>query len=142
MDEQVRSIFHAKAAKEGYARKVGMRLVDLDEGYALVEMTPGAEDINLHGAVHGGAILSLMEEAFQISCNSYGTVAVALSVNVVFHRPAVQGRRLRAESKESHRSRKTAAYEIRVTDETNALVASCQALAYRKRDALPFLGEK
>jgi acyl-CoA thioesterase len=135
------SIFYEKVAEEGYARKLGMKLVGLAEGYALVEMTPRKEDLNIHGMVHGGAVFSLMDEAFQISCNSYGTVAVALNVNVTFHQPALEGCRLQAESKECHRSRKTATYQVRVTDQNNLLIATGQALAYRKKDPLPFLKE-
>jgi acyl-CoA thioesterase len=126
---------------EGYARKLGLELVELSEGRAVVEMVPMEGDANIFGMVHGGAIFSLMDEAFQASCNSHGRVAVALDVNVVFHHPAEPGVKLRAESKEIHRSNKTGAYEIKVTDERRMLIASCQALAYRKRERLPFLDE-
>jgi acyl-CoA thioesterase len=82
-----------------------------------------------------------MDEAFQAFCNSHGRVAVALDVNVVFHHPAEPGRKLRAESREIHGSNKTGAYGIKVTDERHMPIASCQALAYRKREGLPFLDE-
>jgi len=65
-----------------------------------------------------------------------------LNVNVVFHNPAKTGRRLRAESKEIYLSKKTATYEIKVMDDNDILIASCQALAYKKREKLPFLGEE
>lgn len=137
--EKVHSAIQARAAGENYANKMGLNLVSLSAGYALVEMKPGKEDTNIFGMVHGGAIFSLMDEAFQISCNSHGRVAVALNVNITFHAPAKMDCQLRAESKEIHRSRKTASYDIRVTDDTGRLIASCQALAYRKKETLPFL---
>jgi acyl-CoA thioesterase len=89
--------------------------------------------------VHGGAIFSLIDEAFELSCNAHGTVAVALSMSVTFHNPPDPGAVLRAESREIHRSRKTASYEIKVRDGKQLLIASCQALAYRKETPLPFL---
>jgi len=125
--------------KEGYARKLGLKLVEISEGRAVVEMVPKADDANMFGMVHGGAIFSLMDEAFQASCNSHGRVAVALDVNVVFHHPAETGRRLQAESREIQRSNKTGVYDIKVMDENHVLIASCQALAYRKKERLPFL---
>lgn len=134
------SALAARIGCQGLARKLGMRLVELQPGYASVEMNPGPEESNIFGTVHGGAIFALMDEAFQASCNSHGTVAVALSVNVVYHRPARSGATLRAEAREIHRSRKTATYEIRVKDGEGLLIASCQALAYRKQEPLPFLG--
>lgn len=130
-----------EASQEGYARKQGFDLVDIAPGYAVVEMLPQETDLNLFGMVHGGAVFSLLDEAFQISCNSHGTVAVALNVNVVYHNPAVAGRRLRAVSKEVHLSNKIATYEIRVEDEKGLLVATCQAVAYRTGKRLPFLDQ-
>jgi acyl-CoA thioesterase len=82
-----------------------------------------------------------MDEAFQFSCNSHGTVAVALNVSVVYHHPVRHGTGLRAESREVHLSKKTGTYDIRVFDDQGLLIASCQALAYRRKDRLPF-GEK
>lgn len=141
MGQEVFSAIAERVQSEGYARKLGLQLLEVSEGRAVVEMLPMEDDANIFGMVHGGAIFSLMDEAFQASCNSHGRVAVALDVNVVFHHPAEPGQTLRAESREIHRSNKTGAYEIRVTDENHTLIASCQALAYRKRERLPFLNE-
>ncbi len=138
MDEAIRGGLLDLVAREGYARKLGMHLVDLKPGHAVVEMVPDESDENIFGMVHGGVIFSLMDEAFQLSCNSHGTVAVALSVNVIYHHPVRRGCRLRAESREVHRSKKTGTYDIKAVDETGVLIASCQALAYRKKDLLPF----
>lgn len=139
LHESIRSAMFTRVEEEGYANKLGLRLLAVEEGYARVEMKPAAVDENIFGMVHGGAIFSLMDEAFQISCNSHGTVAVALSVNVVYHSPPETGATLTAESREIHRSAKTGTYDIRVRDEKDRLIASCQALAYRKKDRLPFL---
>jgi acyl-CoA thioesterase len=141
MDETIRSAMMKRVKNEGYAEKLGLRLLEVSPGRAVVEMRPQKNDENIFGMVHGGAIFSLMDEAFQVSCNSHGRVAVALNVNVTFHSPAPFDQMLRAESTEAHRSRKTATYHIAVTDEKGTLIASCQALAYRKKERLPFLEE-
>ena len=140
MDETIRSAMMARVKREGYAKKLGLKLVEVSSGKAVVEMTPRKDDENIFGMVHGAAVFSLMDEAFQVSCNSHGRMAVALNVNVTYHAPAPFDQLLRAESVERHRSKKTATYHITVTDEAGALIASCQALAYRKKERLPFLG--
>ena len=142
MENKAISAILKRVEKEGYAGKLGLRPIKLMPGYALVEMLPVETDKNIFGMVHGGAIFSLMDEAFQLSCNSHGTIAVALCVNVVYHNPPTAGLMLRAESKEIHRSKKTGTYDIRVTDEDGVLIASCQALAYRKKEILPFLDKE
>ena len=124
---------------EGYARKLGMQLTALEPGHAIVEMGPQDDTGNIFGMTHGGAIFSLMDEAFQVSCNSYGTIAVALHVSATYHLSPERNATLRAESTEIHRSNKTSTYDIRVTDDEGNLIASCIALAYRKKAKLPFL---
>lgn len=126
------------ARKEPYACKMGIRVVLLEPGHAVVEMDAEEEKGNIFGMLHGGAIFSLIDEAFQLSCNSHGTVAVALNVTVTYHQPPRKKGILRAESKEIHRSRKTGTYDIKVKDEQDALIASCMALAYRKGEPFPF----
>ena len=124
---------------EPFAKVVGINLLTVAEGYALVEMACAKEMENIFSMVHGGAIFTLLDEAFQFACNSHGTVAVALNVNVTYHRAPEPGSTLQAEAKETHRTRKTASYQILVRDERGRLIASCQALAYRREDRLPFL---
>ncbi len=141
MDEAIRSKMMERVKKEGYANKLGLELIEVSDGRAVVRMTCGKDHENIFGMVHGAAIFSLMDEAFQVSCNSHGRVAVALNVNVTFHASPAFGQSLRAESREIHRSKKTATYHISVTDEAGTLIASCQALAYRKKERLPFLEE-
>lgn len=131
-----------KAEQERYAKLLGIRLVELGPGHAVVEMQPREDLCNIFDMVHGGAIFSLIDEAFELSCNAHGTVAVALSMTLTYHNPPDPGSMLRAESQEIHRSRKTATYEIKVRDRNDLLIASCQALAYRKEVPLPFLKEE
>jgi acyl-CoA thioesterase len=139
VDQQVADALWKRVAQEPFARKLSLKLVKLEPGYALVEMALQPDTANIFETAHGGAIFSLIDEAFELSCNSHGTVAVALSVTVTYHRPPTQGAILRAESREINRSRRTGTYDIKVTENEGALIASCQAVAYRKNEKLPFL---
>ena len=139
MEKRIRDAFVENVAREPYARKMGIRLLNMAKGHAVVEMAPQEEHGNLLGMTHGGAIFSLIDEAFEISSNSHGTVAVALNMNITYHQAPNPSGLLRAESNEIHRTRKTATYEIKVTDEVKTLIASCTALVYRMGKELPFL---
>ena len=139
MENKAISSIFKEVEKEAYALKLGLRLLELRPGYAVVEMRPQEDNGNIFGMTHGGAIFSLIDEAFQVSCNSHGRVAVALNMTVTFHQPPGRESILRAESREIHCSRKTGTYDIKVWDEKGTLIASCLALAYRKKDKLPFL---
>jgi acyl-CoA thioesterase len=142
MDEKVREAIFRQVKKEPFAQKFGLKLVDLDEGYSKVEMdfTPDME--NIHGMAHGGALFALIDEAFETASNSHGTIAVALNMNITYLSSPARGAKLIAEAREFNRTQKTAAYDIKVFDDRNNLIASCQALVYRKGIPLPFLEEK
>jgi acyl-CoA thioesterase len=139
MDTKVIEAISRRVSEEAYAGKLGLILRKVEPGYALVEMAINDDMGNIFGMTHGGAIFSLIHEAFEISCNAHGTVGVALSMTVTYHRPPSGGSVLKAESKEIHRSTKTATYDIKVIEGNDILIASCQALASRKKEKLPFL---
>lgn len=138
MDADRRASFFKRVKEEPFPRLLDIKLLDVGEGYALCEMYYTEAMDNIHGMAHGGAIFSLIDEAFEISSNSHGTVAVALNMNVSYVKAARKGSILRAESKETNKGRRTATYYITVSDD-QGLVAICQALVYRKGEALPFL---
>jgi acyl-CoA thioesterase len=130
-----------KVSEQPLAPRMGLSLVDLAPGRALVKMETGPHLTNILGGIHGTAIFALIDEAFQASCNAHGTVAVALNMNLTFHQAPEVGDVLTAEAKELHCGRRTGTYLISVRDSQNRLIATCQALAYRKREHLPFLPE-
>jgi acyl-CoA thioesterase len=141
MDEKIKAAIFQQVAKEPFAKKFGIQLIALEEGYSRIEMvfTPDME--NIFGQAHGGALFALIDEAFETASNSHGTVAVALNLNVTYVSSPASGSRLIAEAKEFNRTNKTANYEIKVSDDQNHLIAACQALVYRKGIPLPFLAD-
>ncbi len=141
MDDGKRNAYFGQVGKEPFARLLDIHLKDVAEGYALCEMRYTGELDNIYGNAHGGAIFGLIDEAFEISSNSHDTIAVALNMNVTYMRPAKKGSLLLAESRETHKTRRTASYYITVKDGDDT-IAVCQALVYRKSDAIPFLPER
>lgn len=139
MNESLKKDWEKKVAEEPFAKKFGLKLTGVEEGYAKVEMnfTPDME--NLFGMAHGGAIFSLIDAAFEVASNSHGTMAVALNMNINYLASPDKGAVLTAEAKEINRTKKTAAYDIRATDNSGKLLATCQTLVYRLEKPLPFL---
>ena len=141
MNERVKEAIFRQVAQEPFARKFGLKLAALDEGYSKVEMTFSPDMENMFGMAHGGALFALIDEAFETASNSHGTLAVALNLNITYVSSPQRGSRLTAEASEFSRTNRTANYSIRVTDEKGGLIASCQALVYRKGTPLPFLAD-
>ncbi|MRR16036.1 MAG: PaaI family thioesterase [Deltaproteobacteria bacterium] len=139
MDEKIRQAIFRQIEKEPFGKKFGLKLLDAEEGYARVEMHFTQDLENMFGMAHGGAIFSLIDAAFEVASNSHGTMAVALNMNITYLASPAKGSRLTAEAREINKTKRTAAYDIRATDDLGTLLATCQSLVYRLDKPLPFL---
>ena len=70
-----------------FAQLLGMKVLELREGYARVMMS-SLQKKNPNGVVHGGAIFSLADHAFAIAANAARTDRVAGSIHIQFIAPA------------------------------------------------------
>ena len=138
IDDAFLTAFRQRVDAQEISKFWHMELEDLGPGRAKVSMVCRPEMANILGMVHGSAIFALIDEAFQAAVNAHGTVAVALNMNLTFHAAPRMGERLTAATRELHAGRHTATYFIEVTDPRGSLIASCQALAYRKDTPLEF----
>ena len=140
VDEKVRSAIFQAVEQEAFAKKLGIKLVELELGFSAVEMNYDPETMsNIYHRAHGGAIFSLIDEAFETVSQAYGTIAVALNVTITYVSSPETAIRLRAEAREISKTKKTASYTITVTDADGQTIANCQALAYDTGKPIPFL---
>lgn len=139
MDEKIRQTIIRQVEKEPFIKKFALKLIDVQEGYAKVGMVFTEDMENIFGMAHGGALFALIDESFEVASNSHGTMAVALNMNINYISSPAKGSYLTAEAKEFNKTKKTASYDIRVTDDQDNLIAACQALVYRMNKPLPFL---
>lgn len=122
--------------QDRFAKHCGVELLEVSEGRAKARLDIKEDHLNGVGIVHGGALFTLADLVFAAASNSYGTVAVAINVNISYMK-AVKDGTLFAEATEVSRNPKLATYSIPVTTENGELVATFQGIAYRKKDALP-----
>jgi len=140
MEAKLRDALFSAVEREPFARALNIILVELEQGYSMVEMKydPDRMD-NIYHRAHGGALFGLIDTAFETACQTEGTIAVALNINVTYVTTPKAGARLRAVARQISQTKKTASYDIKVTDEAGNLIASCSALAYRTGKPIPFL---
>lgn len=140
MDQKVKNAIYSAVKEEPFAKVMKIELMELELGYSAVEMIYDPTHMNnIYERAHGGALFALIDEAFETAGQTDGTIAVALNVNVTYVSSPEPGIRLRAEAKRVSQTKKTASYDIRVTDEMDRLIATCSALAYRTGKPIPFL---
>jgi acyl-CoA thioesterase len=139
MDERVFEALRERVKSEPYAKLLGLELLKVESGYALIRMAFTEKHHNIYGRCHGGAIFSLIDEAFQIASNSSGRIEIALNVNVSYMKAPREGDVLTAEAKLVDSSRRISHFLIEVRNAEGELMASCQSMAYRRDEPLPFL---
>jgi acyl-CoA thioesterase len=115
-----------------FARHLGIELLELRPGYSRVRLSLEPYMVNGLGLAHGAVIFAVADFAFAAACNSYGTVAVALSMDVHFLSSSRPGAVLFSEAQEVRCGRRTALYRLTVKDEQENLIADLHGMAYRK----------
>ncbi|MDF0528981.1 hydroxyphenylacetyl-CoA thioesterase PaaI [Tsukamurella sp. 8F] len=93
---------------------LGMEIVELRPGHAVVSMTVRDDMVNGHGITHGGFVFSVADTAFAVACNGYDEPAVAARVDIRFLAPTHLGDRLFAEAVERARYGRNGIYDVTV----------------------------
>jgi acyl-CoA thioesterase len=94
-----RAMWAADSASAG----LGMELVSLETGHAVVRMPVTEAMVNGHAIAHGGFVFALADSAFALACNSHGPVTVAAGCDITFVAPVRRGDVLVADAVERAR---------------------------------------
>lgn len=109
---------------------LGIKVLEVKEGYSRVSLKVAREHTNFLGATHGGAIFTLADCAFAEAVNFGDTRAVAVQVSINFLRPSSEGDVLMAEASKVSEGKTFALYNITISCESK-LVALFSGLAYK-----------
>src|SRR6187455_1306986 len=82
------------------SRALGMALLELGPGRAVVAMTVRPDMVNGYDVCHGGLVATLADSAFALACNSRGLRTVAAGFDVAFLEPSHVGDVLLATAEE------------------------------------------
>lgn len=114
-----------------FSQWLGIKLLEIKEGYSKIKMTVRKEMINGFGIVHGGIAFSLADSAFAFACNNRNVLSVALDTSINFIKPVHVDDVLVAEARELHNGKSTGLYHIEISNQNNHLVAQFKGLCYR-----------
>ena len=110
------------AASQG----LGMRLLRVAPGEAVIAMNIEPRMLNGHGSCHGGFLFALADSTFAFACNSFNRRTVAQACGITYLRPGKAGTTLTAHARLSAQSGRSGVYEVRVTDPEGEVVALFQ----------------
>jgi len=127
-----RARLEALFRSDGWVGALGAELVEWDGGRALFRLRAEPRHGNFVGTVHGGALFSLADAAIGVASNSWGRVSVLLTAESQFLSAPPPGEVLLARAEERSRTRRTAAYAVDITSESDGVLrASFSAMCFR-----------
>lgn len=121
--EMARACADAMWADDNASRGMGMQIVSIDPGIAVLSMKVAERMVNGHGICHGGFIFTLADSAFAFACNTHNTRTVAHQCAVTFVSSAHLGDELVATATERHRAGRSGIYDVTVTRAEGSVVA-------------------
>ena len=113
-DELATAVAAAMWAEDTASAALGMRLVRVGDGTAVLEMPVRDDMVNGHGIAHGGFVFTLADSAFAFACNSRNQITVAQGAEIVFVAPAQRGDLLTAEAQERASYGRNGIYDVTV----------------------------
>jgi acyl-CoA thioesterase len=114
-DDLARACANAMWKEDGASQGLGMEVVAIEPGAAVLAMTIRPDMVNGHGIAHGGFIFTLADSAFAFACNSHNDRTVAAQCHISFIRPGKLGDRLIATAREISRTGRSGIYDVRVS---------------------------
>ena len=114
-DDLARACADAMWKEDGASQGLGMEILEVKAGHAVLTMTIQPHMVNGHGIAHGGFIFTLADSAFAFACNSHNQRTVAAQCNISFIRPGKLGDALVATAREISRTGRSGIYDVRVT---------------------------
>jgi acyl-CoA thioesterase len=121
----------SRIRQDPFAQLLGIQVIDVVPGKAVIQMAVDPKMANFHGTPHGGAIFALADTALALASNSHGIAAVALDVTISYCRPAPVGSQVTAIAVEENLTRNTGLYGITVHGEDGKLIASAKGTVFR-----------
>lgn len=126
----------AERVREGMWRNdraskwLGIQVLEVGPGQALLQMTVRVEMLNGHDICHGGLITTLADSAFAYACNSYDELTVASGFAVDLLAPGRLGDVLSARCHEVSKAGRTGVYDCEVRNQHGQRIAVFRGRSY------------
>lgn len=136
MDKQqlAEKVVKKMMSDDAFSRWLGIEVLEVRPGYAKVRMEVREEMDNGFKITHGGIAYSLADSAFAFASNTHGRVAVALETNISYTKKVTAGDVLTAEAEELSVGNTIGVYDIHITNQDDARVATFRGTVFRTQE--------
>jgi len=130
-DQLAVAVVNHMMAHDQFSQWLGIKLLEIREGFSKISMVIRPEMVNGFGIIHGGVTFSLADSAFAFACNNRIGLPVSLDTSINFIKPVHVGDELTASAKEIHNGQSTGLYHITILNQHQHVVAEFKGLCYR-----------
>lgn len=114
-----------------FSKWLGIEKVEIREGYSKLKMKIRDEMLNGFDIAHGGIIFSLADSALAFASNSYGKRSVSIEASISWPKALKKDDTAIAESAQKSLTKKTAIYDINITNQDGDIVGLFRGVIYR-----------
>ena len=119
---------------DAFSRWLGIKVLEINEGYCKLEMTVRNEMTNGFNIAHGGISYSLADSALAFAANSDGIQSLSIETSISHKKKVLSGDTLTAEAKEISKNNRNAVYHISITNQKNIEIAHFEGKVYRTKN--------
>ena len=133
-DYDISENLKTKFAEDPFPKHLGIKIMELQPGYAKLSIQVQPHMANILGITHGGIVFTLADAALGVASNARGVFSVAINVNISYIKSSKSGDVLIAVAEELHSGRRTANYKVTIEDEQGKLIALAQGLVFQEQN--------
>lgn len=116
-------------AEDATSRDLGVQVISVEPGRAVLALPITGKVVNWHDTAHGGYIFLLADTAFGYACHTYNRRMVSQHCNISYLNPARRGDRITAEAVERQRLGRTVIYDVAVKRDDGLPIAEFRGVA-------------
>ncbi|MDC1067799.1 hotdog fold thioesterase [Candidatus Kapabacteria bacterium] len=114
-----------------FSKWLGIELVDISVGKAILKMQIRKEMLNGFGIAHGGIIFSLADSALAFASNSYGRRSVSIEASISWPKSIGLGDEVVAETELKSLTNKTAIFDVNIKNIDQEIIGLFRGVVYR-----------
>lgn len=124
----------AMRKKDGFSSWLGIELVEVKPGKAVIKMVVRNEMLNGFDVCHGGILFSFADSAFGFASNTGGKVSLSIENSITYLKPVYKGDVLTAVAEEVSGGNKLASYDVTIMKEDGTKVSLFRGLVFRTKN--------
>lgn len=128
---KAQEIVNHMMANDAFSAWLGITVVEVTPGTAVLQMVVREEMTNGFGIAHGGITYSLADSALAFAANGGGTQSLSVETSIHHLAPVKVGETLKAVASQISETRKTGLYQIDITNTEGERVAWFKGTVYR-----------